>query len=113
MEVVGNRVLFRGRQSDVINVGGVKVHPLPVEERIVALGCVEAARVFGRPSTLTGAIVAVDIVPAGGPDAVDADGIRAAVRQPSRHCLGRGNREHHSGGRHRDPRGQDGQGTVP
>ena len=80
VEIVGNRVLFRGRQSDVINVGGVKVHPLPVEERIVALGCVEAARVFGRPSKLTGAIVAVDIVPAGGLDAVDTDGIRAAVK---------------------------------
>ncbi len=80
VEIVGSRVLFRGRQSEVINVGGVKVHPLPVEERILALGCVEAARVFGRPSTLTGAIVAVDIVPAGGVAAADADAIRSAVK---------------------------------
>ena len=29
VEIVGDRVLFRGRKSEVINVGGVKVHPLP------------------------------------------------------------------------------------
>ena len=81
VEIVGSRVLFRGRQSEVINVGGVKVHPLPVEERIVALGCVEAARVFGRPSKLTGAIVAADIVPAGGVAGADADAIRSAVKE--------------------------------
>jgi acyl-CoA synthetase (AMP-forming)/AMP-acid ligase II len=80
VEIVGARVLFRGRKSEVINVGGVKVHPLPVEDRILALGCVEAARVFGRPSKLTGAIVAVDIVPTGGPAGTDADKIRLAVK---------------------------------
>jgi acyl-CoA synthetase (AMP-forming)/AMP-acid ligase II len=80
IEIVGTRVLFRGRQSEIINVGGVKVHPLPVEERILALGSVEAARVFGRPSKLTGSIVAVDIVPAGGTESADADKIRRAVK---------------------------------
>ena len=54
VEIVGTRVLFRGRQSEIINVGGVKVHPLPVEERILALSGVDAARVYGRPSKLTG-----------------------------------------------------------
>jgi acyl-CoA synthetase (AMP-forming)/AMP-acid ligase II len=80
VEIVGIRVLFRGRQSEVINVGGVKVHPLPVEERILALDFVEAARVFGRPSKLTGAIVAVDIVPVGGVEAANADHIRSAIK---------------------------------
>jgi acyl-CoA synthetase (AMP-forming)/AMP-acid ligase II len=80
IEIVGTRVLFRGRQSEIINVGGVKVHPLPVEERILALVSVEAARVFGRPSKLTGAIVAVEIVPTGGADKADADRIRRDVR---------------------------------
>jgi acyl-CoA synthetase (AMP-forming)/AMP-acid ligase II len=80
IEIVGTRVLFRGRQSEIINVGGVKVHPLPVEERILALESVEAARVFGRPSKLTGAIVAVEIVPTGGTDKADADSIRRDVR---------------------------------
>ena len=76
VEIVGDRVLFRGRDSEVINVGGVKVHPLPVEERILALPDVEAARVYGRPSKLTGAIVAVDIVPSGGVRAADLDKVR-------------------------------------
>ena len=80
IEIVGTRVLFRGRQSEIINVGGVKVHPLPIEERILTLESVEAARVFGRPSKLTGAIVAVEIVPAGGVGTADIDRIRRDVK---------------------------------
>jgi acyl-coenzyme A synthetase/AMP-(fatty) acid ligase len=70
-EVVGDRVVFRGRNSDIINVGGVKVDPLPVEHRITSLPRVAAARVFGRANPLTGAIVAVELVSA--PDSTDAD----------------------------------------
>lgn len=62
VEIVGDRVQFRGRSTEVINVGGVKVSPLPVEERIAALPGVAAVRAFGRPSALTGAIVAVEVV---------------------------------------------------
>jgi acyl-CoA synthetase (AMP-forming)/AMP-acid ligase II len=67
-DVVGDRVVFRGRNSDVINVGGVKVDPLPVEHRITSLREVIAARVFGRRNPMTGAIVAAEIVPAEGAD---------------------------------------------
>lgn len=77
VEVVGDRVVFRGRASEVINVGGVKVHPLPVEERIGAVPGVAVARVWGRPNAMTGAIVAVDVVAAPG---ADADELKAAVR---------------------------------
>ena len=80
VEVVDGRVHFRGRTSDVINVGGVKVHPLPVEDRIAALDSVAVARVFGRPSALTGCIVAVEIVPVGGPAAADVEQIRRDVK---------------------------------
>jgi acyl-coenzyme A synthetase/AMP-(fatty) acid ligase len=79
VEVVDDRVLFRGRTSEVINVGGVKVHPLPVEERIVALPGVAAARVFGRANRLTGAIVAAEVVPEDG--ATDLEDLRADIRQ--------------------------------
>jgi acyl-CoA synthetase (AMP-forming)/AMP-acid ligase II len=81
VEIVGDRVMFRGRKSEVINVGGVKVHPLPVEERIAGLDSVDAARVFGRPNKLTGAIVAVEIVPAGGADSADVEAIRVQVKE--------------------------------
>lgn len=78
VEVVGDRIQFRGRSSEVINVGGVKVHPLPVEERISAVEGVALARVWGRPNALTGAIVAVDVVLAPG---ADKDAVRAAVTE--------------------------------
>ncbi len=81
VEVVGDRVLFRGRRSEVINVGGVKVHPLPIEDRITGLDSVALARVFGRPSKLTGAIVATEIVPFGGVEGADLEAIRARVKE--------------------------------
>ena len=77
VEVVGDRILFRGRSSEIINVGGVKVHPLPIEERVGAVPGVDMARVFGRPNTMTGAIVAVEVVAAPG---ADTDAIMAAIR---------------------------------
>jgi acyl-coenzyme A synthetase/AMP-(fatty) acid ligase len=77
VEVDGNRILFRGRNSDIINVGGVKVHPLPVEERISQVPGVEMARVYGRPNRMTGAIVAAEIVPK---DGIDTDALEDAIR---------------------------------
>ncbi len=77
VEVVGDRILFRGRSSEIINVGGVKVHPLPIEERIGSVPGVDMARVFGRPNAMTGAIVAVEVVAA---PAADTDAISAAIR---------------------------------
>jgi acyl-CoA synthetase (AMP-forming)/AMP-acid ligase II len=82
VEIEGDRILFRGRNSDIINVGGVKVHPLPVEEKIAAVPGVAMARVFGRPNRMTGAIVAVEVV-AENQD-LDEDGIEAledAIRE--------------------------------
>jgi acyl-coenzyme A synthetase/AMP-(fatty) acid ligase len=78
VEEVDGRIEFRGRSSEVINVGGVKVHPLPVEERIGAIPDVAVARVWGRPNAMTGTIVAVDVVPAG---ATDHAGLKAAVKE--------------------------------
>ncbi len=79
VEIVGDRVEFRGRTSDVINVGGVKVHPLPIEDLVEAVPGVQIARVYGRPSAMTGAIVAVEAVADPGTDeAALKDAIRAA-----------------------------------
>ena len=75
--MVGDRVEFRGRASEVINVGGVKVHPLPVEDRISAVSGVKIARVYGRPNALVGHIVAADVVNDG---SVDRQQLTAAVR---------------------------------
>ncbi|MGH8961050.1 MAG: AMP-binding protein [Jatrophihabitantaceae bacterium] len=78
VEVADDRILFRGRTSEIINVGGVKVHPLPIEERVGAVAGVDLARVHGRPSALTGAIVAVEVVAAPG---ADTDAVDAAIRE--------------------------------
>jgi acyl-CoA synthetase (AMP-forming)/AMP-acid ligase II len=77
VELEGDRIYFRGRATDVINVGGVKVHPLPIEERVSKVPGVLVCRVFGRPNALTGEIVAVEVVPAA--DA-HADALKDAVR---------------------------------
>ncbi len=77
VEQVGDRLLFRGRVSEIINVGGVKVHPLPIEEAVAAVPGVQVSRVFGRPNAMTGSIVAVEVVPAPG---ADPDEVKAAVR---------------------------------
>ena len=77
VEVVGDRILFRGRKSEVINVGGVKVHPLPVEECVARVPGVKIARVYGRRNALVGAVVAVDVVPEG---VVDEQALKADIR---------------------------------
>jgi acyl-coenzyme A synthetase/AMP-(fatty) acid ligase len=77
VDVVGDRIMFRGRTSEIINVGGIKVHPLPIEERVAAVPGVDVARVYGRPNAMTGAIVAVEVVAAPG---ADNDRIAADIR---------------------------------
>jgi acyl-coenzyme A synthetase/AMP-(fatty) acid ligase len=78
VEVDGDRIRFVGRTTDVINVGGVKVHPLPIETVVATVPGVIAAAVFGHPNPVTGSIVAVDVMAA---DGVDADQLKAAIRE--------------------------------
>lgn len=77
VDVVDDRIVFRGRKTDVINVGGVKVHPLPVEDRVTAVPGVRAARVYGRANALVGAVVAVDVV---ADDGVDERDLKTTIR---------------------------------
>lgn len=61
VELSGDRVLFRGRKSEVINVGGVKVHPLKVEEVILGVPGIAAVRAYSQPNPITGQIVACEV----------------------------------------------------
>jgi acyl-CoA synthetase (AMP-forming)/AMP-acid ligase II len=79
VEIAGGRVVFRGRSSEVINVGGQKVDPLPIENRITALERIAIARVFARPNPVVGAIVAAEIVPAVGVRASEHEQIREEI----------------------------------
>ncbi|UCF68989.1 MAG: acyl--CoA ligase [Acidobacteriota bacterium] len=76
VERVGERVLWRGRRSDMINVGGRKVMPGPVERVLRAVPGVADVRVYAKRSSIVGQLVAADIVLAKG--AVEAD-VRAAI----------------------------------
>ncbi|WP_245837792.1 AMP-binding protein [Niveispirillum lacus] len=62
VELVGDRVLFRGRNDMVLNVGGSKVNPALAEARILALPGVDDAVVYGVPNPITGTILVADIV---------------------------------------------------
>ncbi len=77
VELVGDRIMFRGRASEIINVGGVKVHPLPIEELIGSVPGVQLTHVYGRPNALTGAIVAAEVVVAAG---ADEEAVQDAIR---------------------------------
>lgn len=81
VKIEGDRIMFVGRTSDTINVGGVKVHPLPVEEAAGAVDGVELVHAYAHPSPVTGQIVALDVVLRPGADtATVKEGIRAACR---------------------------------
>lgn len=79
VEVRDDRIHFVGRSTETINVGGVKVHPLPIEDAVGQVDGVELAHVYGRSSPVTGQIVAIDLVASAGAD-LEAleDSIRAA-----------------------------------
>ncbi len=81
VEVDGDRIRFVGRLGDTINVGGVKVHPLPIEEVVAGVPGVEMARVYGRPNPVAGNIITVDVVPAPG---VDTELLDDAIRQAAK-----------------------------
>lgn len=62
VRIEDDRILFMGRRSETINVGGVKVHPMEVENVISSLPGVKLARAFGKDNPVVGQIVAVEVV---------------------------------------------------
>lgn len=66
VEVQADRVLFRGRHDQVINVAGLKVFPEEVEAYLLTHPLVSEARVFAISNPLTGAILGAEVVPAPG-----------------------------------------------
>ena len=84
VEMVGDRVLFRGRADSLVNVGGVKVFPETVEAHILASPWVQEARVTSKANPITGAILVADIVlkPLTGDDVATAnEEIRSHIAQ--------------------------------
>jgi len=74
----GNRYLFRGRASGVINVGGNKVHPAKVESVIRKVEGVAQVVVRAKDSAITGNLVEAVIEPNGN---VEEEKLKSAVRE--------------------------------
>ncbi|WP_158967735.1 class I adenylate-forming enzyme family protein [Paraglaciecola sp. L3A3] len=62
VEVINDRVLFLGRATGTINVGGNKVHPEKVEQVLLSCEGISQARVYAKKSPLMGELVVADIV---------------------------------------------------
>jgi acyl-CoA synthetase (AMP-forming)/AMP-acid ligase II len=81
VEIRDDRIVFVGRSSETINVGGVKVHPLSIEEVVSAVDGVRLARAYARANPVSGQIVALDVVAAPGADQeLVEDAIREACQ---------------------------------
>ena len=72
-----------GRRSQLINVGGQKVHPAEVEQVLSEIEGVDACCVFGKAASVTGSMVACEIVTASNQD------LRTWKRLIRQHCRGR------------------------
>ena len=81
IEQRGDRCLFLGRRTGVINVGGNKVYPEEVEAAINRHPAVRMTLVRPRRSPITGALVAADIVLNDGTAEVGTSDAVAALRQ--------------------------------
>lgn len=78
VEIRNGRIHFGGRTSEVVNVGGVKVHPLPIEDLVGGVPGVDAVRAYGRKNPMTGSVIAVDIVLTEGADKAE---VQKAIRE--------------------------------
>lgn len=78
VEIRDDRIYFVGRTSEVVNVGGVKVHPLPIEKIVDSVSGVAKSVAYGRPNPIVGAIVALDVIKEPG---VDEESLRANIRE--------------------------------
>jgi acyl-CoA synthetase (AMP-forming)/AMP-acid ligase II len=58
-------IKIKGRAKEIINVGGEKVLPLELESILLSSPLIDDCMVYGRPNSITGQSVCVDIQPRG------------------------------------------------
>ena len=75
--VQNDRVIFTGRRDNLINVGGVKIAPEPIETLLLNCPQIRDVRVYGKRNPITGMVIAADIVCRNPDD--DPDATRQAV----------------------------------
>ena len=84
VEVDGEYVRILGRESEVINVGGEKVHPAEVESVLQELEEVAEVAVYADKNSIVGSVVCADVLPKEKqPDT------RMLIRKIKRYCASR------------------------
>jgi acyl-CoA synthetase (AMP-forming)/AMP-acid ligase II len=83
VESDGEYIRILGRKSELINVGGEKVHPAEIENILLQVDNVKDVTVRGQPNPITGEVVAAEISPLV-PE--DPEALKRRVRQ---FCNGR------------------------
>ena len=63
VECDGAYIRILGRKSELINVGGEKVHPTEIENVLLQLDNIKDVTVRGQPNPVTGEVVAASITP--------------------------------------------------
>ncbi len=77
VEIVGDRVFFRGRESGVVTVGGANVWPEEVEAIIRSHPGVDDVVVTAKANAMSGSILVASVVPAAG---YESEGFGKAIR---------------------------------
>jgi len=83
VEVDGDWLRVLGRKSELINVGGEKVHPTEVESVLLEMDNVRDASVSGRPNPVTGQVVAARLT------LREPEGLAELHRRVRRYCRDR------------------------
>jgi acyl-coenzyme A synthetase/AMP-(fatty) acid ligase len=78
VEKDGEYIRILGRKSELINVGGEKVHPTEIENVLLQLDNVKDVTVCGQLNPITGEVVAAKITPL---VQEDSDALKARVRE--------------------------------
>ena len=78
------RVYFAGRLSGVINVGGNKVHPEFIEQKLASITGIQALKAYSSKSTMLGALVAIEVVADAG---ADTAALKLSIQQHAKHVL--------------------------
>jgi acyl-coenzyme A synthetase/AMP-(fatty) acid ligase len=83
VEVDGEWLRFKGRKSDIINVGGEKVYPAEVESVIMEVNNVSDATVMKEAHPFTGNIVVAEV------SVKQSEDIKQLARRVRAHCFSR------------------------
>lgn len=87
VELEGARVLFRGRESSLANIGGMKVQPEHLEQAALAHPHVAGALVTVKANPITGSILQLTVTPA--PGAPEGRELALSVKQQLKQTLPR------------------------